>query len=156
MNVGRLLLRVIVVPIACGLAVMAAALVAFAATWNSLALLDRSDPTMHDGVTGVIGLLVLFLIGVETFWMLLPAAVSALIAEVFAIRSWIYHALNGALSIWIGWAVRVETGRSVESYGSPLVILAAGLAAGFVYWAIAGRNAGVTTAAAPTARQPNA
>ena len=33
--------------------------------------------------------------------MLLPATLGALIAEAFAIRSWMYHAANGGLSAWV-------------------------------------------------------
>ena len=37
--------------------------------------------------------------------MWLPAAIGILISEAFAIRSWIFHALNGAVSAWIGWSL---------------------------------------------------
>ena len=37
----------------------------------------------------------------STMW--LPGSVGILISEAFAIRSWIFHALNGAISGWIGW-----------------------------------------------------
>ena len=37
--------------------------------------------------------------------MWLPAAIGVLISETFAIRSWIFHAGNGAASAWIGWSL---------------------------------------------------
>ena len=37
--------------------------------------------------------------------MWLPAAIGILISEAFAIRSWIFHAGNGAVSAWIGWSL---------------------------------------------------
>ena len=40
------------------------------------------------------------------------ASVGILISEAFAIRSWIFHALNGAISAWVGWqTVRRPTSR---------------------------------------------
>jgi hypothetical protein len=75
--------------------------------------------------------------------MLAPALIGIAIAETFAIRSWIFHALNGALSSWVGW-VTLGRGREFsEFYDNALAILATGLVAGFVYWLIAGWNAGV-------------
>ena len=43
----------------------------------------------------------LFILLFSVMW--LPGAIGILISEAFAIRSWIFHALNGAVSAWIGW-----------------------------------------------------
>ena len=36
-------------------------------------------------------------------YILLPASIGILISEAFAIRSWIFHVLNGVVSAWLGW-----------------------------------------------------
>jgi len=47
-------------------------------------------------------------------WM--PGSVGILISEAFAIRSWIFHALNGAISGWIGW----QTFSSIDQSAAPM------------------------------------
>ena len=71
------------------------------------------------------------------------AAVGELIAEAFAIRSWIYHALNGGLSAAIGWAlVQDDTRQPYRFLTEPKAMVAAGLAGGLAYWLVAGWTAG--------------
>ena len=74
--------------------------------------------------------------------MLLPGTITILIAEAFAIRSWIYHALSGGLSAWVGMSTIGVLDKDYDFYAEPLTALAAGLAAGFAYWAVAGWSAG--------------
>ena len=74
--------------------------------------------------------------------MWLPAAIGVLISEAFAIRSWIFHALNGAASAWIGWQMFGAFDKTELPLNEPQYVIAAGLAGGFAYWAVAGWNAG--------------
>jgi hypothetical protein len=144
-SIGRLLLRLIVVPIALALAACAATLVVFVANWNELLAMVDADPTVSGGgfiAAVVVGFALLVIVSVTTAGMLMPALIGVLIAETFSIRSWIFHALNGAVSIWVGRATVAEVELPFGVYDPP-VMLAAGLAAGFVYWAVAGWNAGV-------------
>lgn len=71
-----------------------------------------------------------------------PAIVAALIAEMFSIRSWVYHAVAGAGSALMPWAL------APSSFEGPIFtapeILAAGLVGGLTYWLIAGRRAGLS------------
>ena len=39
--------------------------------------------------------------------MWLPSAVGICLAEAFALRSWMYHAGNGAISAWLAWTSRL-------------------------------------------------
>ena len=74
--------------------------------------------------------------------LLLPVSIGILISEAFAIRSWIFHVLNGIVSTWVGWQIfgsATGTGMPLEQ---PLVVVAAGIAGGFAYWAVAGFSAG--------------
>jgi hypothetical protein len=142
---GRFLLRFIIIPIGMFAAALTAVLVVSLAHWqNSLSMIDRDvAESLSIVVTLVNSGLVL------TFWafaLLWPAAVGILLSEVFAIRAWMYHALNGALSMWVGWYIGKEFRRDYpllqEFYDQPLVVVAAGIAAGFAYWAVAGWSAG--------------
>jgi hypothetical protein len=68
-----------------------------------------------------------------------PALVVIILAEVFGWRSLILHLVIGA---GIGFAVFLVDIGNPES-GDLSALGAAGAVAGFVYWLIAGRNAGV-------------
>jgi hypothetical protein len=74
--------------------------------------------------------------------MWLPAAIGVLISEAFAIRSWIFHAANGAASAWLGWNLFGYIDDAHIPLNEPLPVIAAGLAGGLAYWAIAGFSAG--------------
>jgi hypothetical protein len=77
---------------------------------------------------------------------LLPAMLAIALAEGFRIRSVLFYAIAGGAGLvglyyGLGLAERgpaggVLTGRDLE------IMAGAGIAAGFAYWAIAGRNAG--------------
>jgi hypothetical protein len=73
--------------------------------------------------------------------MWLPASLGVLIAEAFAIRTWVFHALNGAVAGWIGWRMLPAREETMPLHDLKFVV-AAGLAGGFAYWAVAGWNAG--------------
>jgi hypothetical protein len=155
-SIGRLLLRLIIVPSALGLAVCAATLVAFAANWNSLLAMVGADASDGGLIAGlVVGFALLAVILVATVWMLMPVLIGVLIAEAFSIRSWLFHVLNGAVSIWVGRAIVADVEWPFEIYDPP-VVLAAGLGAGFVYWAIAGWNAGFVKPVPARAAPPSA
>jgi hypothetical protein len=141
-NVGRLILRLLLVPLGALAAVVVAALVLVVANRNALLTIADSDPQQQAYFVFALPLLILS-IGLATVLMMLPAAIGALAAEVFAIRSWIYHALNGGLSIWVGWSTIGDFRNSEHAFlDNPTIIVAAGIAAGFAYWLVAGWGAG--------------
>ena len=74
--------------------------------------------------------------------MWLPAAIGILISETFAIRSFLFHAGNGAVSALIGWNLFGYIDETGIALNEPLAVIAAGLAGGLAYWAIAGFSAG--------------
>ena len=59
--------------------------------------------------------------------MLLPAALGVLIAETFAIRSWVFHVANGGLSAWFGLTMG-DVSRPYNLYEDPLIAVGAGTA----------------------------
>ena len=145
-SVLRFLLRLLLVPLGGALAIMVALTVVLVAHWSEIVALahtsanDQDDWVLALIFTGPIYALLLSVVMVVTAT---PAVVGALIAEGFAFRSWIYHALNGGLSAAIGWALVQDDTRQPYSFlTEPKAMVAAGLAGGFAYWLVAGWTAG--------------
>jgi hypothetical protein len=142
---GRLLLRLILVPLGAAVAVTVAVAVVIIAHWNALQAVLQAHPEAQEDyviallVGGPLLAVLLSNCGIYTFML---ASIGALIAEGFAIRSWIFHAANGAISAWLGWTLTQDVRDESGLLTDPPILVAAGLAAGFVYWAIAGSTAG--------------
>jgi len=138
----RLFLRFILVPLGYLAAVIVGSCVILLGSWRFAEMLISSNPdTLGYGVFGfVLAGPVLFVLLFSVMW--LPGAVGILISEAFAIRSWIFHALNGAISAWIGWQMLAPFDQSGEPLNPASFVFGAGLAGGFAYWAVAGWNAG--------------
>src|SRR4029434_8178442 len=96
-----------------------------------------------DVVVIMVGFAMLLVGSAATFPMLLPAVIGVTISESLALRSVVFHTLNGIVSIWVGRTSMVVPGRPFEFHDHPPAVLAAGLAAGLVYWMIAGHSAGL-------------
>jgi hypothetical protein len=124
---------------------MVAMMVVLVAHWNEIAALAKADPDAQ-----AMWLLAFVFAGpvlvlLLTFWLgvtAVPAAVGVLIAEVFAIRSWIFHAFNGGVSAWIGWSIMQDIQDQYRFLTEPKIMVAAGLAGGLAYWLVAGWTAG--------------
>jgi hypothetical protein len=144
MIVGRLLMRFLLVPLGACVSVTVAVLFVLIAQWNRFAALVDARAGTDEFVMAVIfaGPWIAFVAAVSAAAMLLPAMLGVLIAEAFAIRSWIYHAANGGLSSWIGLNNLVVLRPPYEFYDDRLIAIAAGIAAGFAYWAVAGWSSG--------------
>jgi len=145
MIILRLLLRFILVPLGATVALWVAAVFVLVAQWGRLMAAASAEPAVNENfwvmllIIGPIYLLVWFMLAV---YSVLPAAVGILISEAFAIRHWIFHVLNGALSVWIGSTLVNQSDKGSEYLNTPILIVAAGIAAGFAYWGIAGWSAG--------------
>jgi hypothetical protein len=102
----RLLLRLILVPLGYLAAVLAGFLVIVFGPWRLGEMMTSTDP--NTPAWAFFGLVFAgpFLVAMLAFMMWLPASIGILLAEAFAIRSWIYHAANGAISAWLGWTRR--------------------------------------------------
>jgi hypothetical protein len=144
----RFLLRLLLVPLGGALAIMVALTVVLIAHWSEIVALANAtaNNNQDDWLLALIftGPIYALLLSVVLVVAATPAAVGELIAEGFAIRSWIYHALNGGLSAAIGWAlVQDDTQQQPYSFlTEPKAMIAAGLAGGLVYWLVAGWTAG--------------
>ncbi len=143
--VGRLFLRFLVVPLGAVLAIAAGAACIVIAEWNAVQALVRANAQAQQDYVFALLAAGPLLVQVLSTWvvdMAVPAAIGILIAETFAIRSWIFHAANGGLSAWIGWTMAQDVRGDYHVLTDPRVLLAAGLAAGLAYWAVAGWSAG--------------
>ena len=145
MILGRLLMRVLLIPIGASFAVFIAVVVMILPHWNRFTALIAAHPDAGDDwviALAFYGPAVLFTISISAVAMMLPAVVGVVIAEAFAIRSWIFHAVNGAVSAWIGQAAMTNASELYVFNDNPLIVVGAGIAAGFAYWIIAGWSAG--------------
>jgi hypothetical protein len=139
-SLGRLLLRFLLVPLGYVVAVIVGTLVIVLGSWKlgqAGADPDAQAFAMFGFVFAAPVLLVMLL---SVMW--LPAAIGILCSEAFALRSWMFHAGNGAVSAWIGWNLFGYIDEARIPLNEPLPVIAAGLAGGFAYWAIAGWSAG--------------
>ena len=141
-SVGRIILRIILIPLGYFVAVVVATLVIVIGSWKLGPVAVTSDPDAQ--VVAVFGFVfatpVLLVMLLSVMW--LPCSIGVLLAEGFAIRSWMFHAGNGAVSAWIGWSLFGYVDDSRIPLNRPLAVIAAGLAGGLAYWAIAGWSAG--------------
>lgn len=139
-----LLWRLVVIAFAFCLAAFAAGLVVVMAVmfpqWSSLDL----GPIDRDGFAVMMGFGFVFASG----FALLPAMIMALVTEGFSIRSLLFYALGGAatgLATYLAFtpfdseqlSFAITDRRELE------IMAGAGIVAGLVYWAVAGRNAGI-------------
>ncbi len=135
----RLLLRFLIVPLGFLVATIVGSLVIMVASWQLIGVAARgqADDALLAAIIGSAILLPFVLL-----MAFLPASIGILISEGFAIRSWIFHALNGVVAAWLGWKLYEQiAGRSIP-LDQPLIVVAAGIAGGFAYWTVAGWNAG--------------
>ena len=141
----RLLLRFILVPLGAAMALVAAAVVILIAHRNALvALLDANPQAQQDYFIALLfgGPLLALLLSIWAFYTFVPAAIGVLISEALAIRSWMFHAANGALSAWLGWALTQDLRDEYQFLTEPRILIAAGLLAGLAYWIVSGWTAG--------------
>jgi hypothetical protein len=144
-NVGRFLLRLLLVPLGGAAAITVAMMVVLAAHWNEIVALANADADAQgDWLLAFVfaGPILAILLSMTLVVSAMPAAVGVLIAEAFAIRSWMFHALNGGLSAWIGWSIMQDAQDRYRFLTEPRVMVAAGLAGGLAYWLVAGWTAG--------------
>jgi hypothetical protein len=144
-NVARFLLRLLLVPLGAAAAVTVAMVVMLVAHWNEIVALANADPDAQGNwllAFVFAGPILAILLSMTLVVSAMPAAVGVLISEAFAIRSWMFHALNGGLSAWIGWSIMQDAQDQYRFLTEPRMMVAAGLAGGLAYWLVAGWTAG--------------
>ncbi len=146
MFIGRFLMRLLLVPLGGCIAVCVAMLFVMLAQWNRMTALSGDD---YSGLATFFFMVPMLAVG--TGVMLWPATLGALLAEVFAIRSWMYHAANGGLSAAVSLVSIGGFDKDYDLSAAPLIAIGAGIVAGFTYWAVTGWSAGFWK---PVFRQP--
>jgi hypothetical protein len=140
----RLLLRFILVPLGAVMALAAAGALIAVSQWNAFENVLAADPqAQEDYVFALVaaGPLLFSLMSSWAHYTFVPALAGVLAAEAFAIRSLLFHAGNGAVCALVGWSLTGDL-RDQPFLSNPTVLVAAGIAAGFVYWLVAGSSAG--------------
>ena len=127
-SLGRLLLRVVLVPLGYFVAVIIGTLVIVFGSWKLGVAASDPDAQPFAVFGFVFAAPVLLVMLLSMMW--LPAAIGMLMSETFAIRSWMFHAGNGAASAWIGWSLFGYIDDSRIPLNEPLPVVAAGLAGG--------------------------
>lgn len=141
-NIFRLLLRLLLIPVGVLAAILTGTAVILFGQWRVGAIADQVlEPEAFIAViqalfTGTF--LITFLVCV--IWLV--GLVGVLVSETFAVRSWLFHAANGAVSAFIGARLFPSLSGETAPLAEPLYLLAAGLAGGLVYWLVAGWSAG--------------
>jgi hypothetical protein len=151
----RLFLRFILVPLGSAAAVMAGAAVLVIAHCKALAALIEAGPrAQEDYFIALVfaGPLLALLLSIWAFHMFVPAMIGVVVSEALAIRSWMYHAANGGVSAWLGWALTQDIQEEYRFLTEPKILIAAGLLGGLVYWLIAGWTAGFWKPTGPAQR----
>jgi hypothetical protein len=137
MFIGRFLMRLLLVPIGGCLAICVGMLFVMVAHWNRVATVTANDTS---GLETFIVLIPMLAVGSGV--MLMPAALGIMIAEAFAIRSWMFHVINGGLSAAVSLVSIGGFEKTYDLSDAPLIAIGAGIMAGFAYWAVAGWSAG--------------
>ncbi len=152
----RLFLRFILVPLGAAAAIAAGTAVIVIAHHKALVTLFEASPqAQEDYFIALVfaGPLLALLLSIWAFYMLVPATIGVVISEALALRSWIYHAANGGVSAWLGWALTQDIQEEYRFLTEPGILIAAGLLGGLVYWLVAGWTAGFWKPVGPS-RQP--
>jgi hypothetical protein len=154
-NLIRLFLRFILVPLGGVAAIAATIAVIVIAHHNALAALLAADPQAQQDyfiALMLAGPVLAVLLSIWAFHMFVPAMIGVVISEALAIRSWIYHAANGGISAWLGWALTQDIQEEYRFLTEPRILIAAGLVGGLVYWLVTGWTAGFWKPAGPERR----
>jgi hypothetical protein len=151
----RLFLRFILVPFGAAAGIAAGTAVIVIAHHKALvALFEAGRQAQEDYFIALAfaGPLLALLLSIWAFYMFVPAAIGVMISEGMALRSWVYHAANGGIAAWIGWALTQDIQEEYRFLTEPRILIAAGLLGGLVYWAVAGWTAGFWKPVGPSRR----
>jgi hypothetical protein len=151
----RLFLRFILVPLGAAAGIAAGTAVIVIAHHKALvALFEAGRQAQEDYFIALVfaGPLLALLLSIWAFYMFVPAAIGVMISEGMALRSWVYHAANGGIAAWIGWALTQDIQEEYRFLTEPRILIAAGLLGGLVYWVVAGWTAGFWKPVGPSRR----
>jgi hypothetical protein len=144
-STGRLLLRLILIPIAYFIAIVLAVLII-----STVAMVRAYGPVADDAaLLGMTGMVIATDAAVLT-WVLggaafLPTMIAVALGEAFSIRGWIYYLVAAvAVAAAVDYKLAPEALPALPQ--DAMTGVAAALMAGFGYWIVAGRGAGLRVA----------
>jgi hypothetical protein len=143
MALGRLLIRFLIVPFGLCIAVLAAVLFVIVAHWSRFMALVAANSGGDEADVALFfaGFFIVSIAAISAAKMLWPMALAALLAEGLAIRSWVFHVCGGGVAALIGLNIADGSG-AYDLYNAPVIVIGAGVVAGFAYWVVAGWSAG--------------
>ncbi len=145
MIVGRFILRFLLVPLGIAAAALVGIAVVMTGEWQAFVAFVNANPD-SSGEYFIAAMIsapfLLMMLGGAALTMLAPGAIGILISEFFALRSWIFHVGNGAISAWVGWSMIDGPRDTAKLFNDPKLIVVMGLMAGVTYWLVAGWSAG--------------
>lgn len=116
--------------------------IAAAGLMLAITLSDMAGREVAEAAPAIL-LTLLFIIAYTGYASFLPAMTAIAIGEVLGKRDWAYYLASGAIVAAV--VIGLFLAEGVEEAEDPefiLSFLAAGLTGGWIYWLIAGRNAG--------------
>jgi len=141
---GRFFLRFLLVPLGIAAAALVGIAVVMIGEWNAFVAYVNSDQQSVEYALAAMMFapFLLMMLAGAALGMLAPGAIGILISEFFALRSWMFHVANGAISAWVGWSMIDGPRDTAKLFNDPKLIVVMGLLAGVTYWLIAGWSAG--------------
>src|SRR5258708_17124509 len=143
MALGRLLLRFLIVPFGFCIAILAAVLFVIAAHWSRFMAIAAANSSGDEADVALFfaGFFIVFIAAISSAKLLWPIALAALLAEAFAFRSWVFHVCGGGVAALIGLNI-ADGGGAYDLYNAPIIVIGAGVVAGFASLVVAGLSAG--------------
>lgn len=117
-------------------AILAASLFMLVLVWGGML---RGDQETERLTTLAVGLSLPVVTAFAGYYAFVPGIAFAVLAEIAARRSWLFHALGGMVVAIIALAIRSDV---TMRPGILMIVLAAGAVGGTAYWLVAGRSAG--------------
>jgi hypothetical protein len=157
MVIVRFLLRFLLIPLGALAALLAAMLLLLVVSGGKLLALVGADPDATADAAAtvlVVGPAMILALASASFAMTTPALIAVAVAEIVAIRSWLYFAATGGIAAWIGWWTMNDVRGNAAILNEPTLIAAAGIVGGLGYWLVAGWNAGFWKPVFATATSP--
>lgn len=111
--------------------------------WGGVSHGETGDPEFQNFVKLAAGISTPLLAAFVGYYTFLPTVLVALVSEILSKRSWLFHGLAG---IFVALAALIQRANANHFDNPPngiiMVIIAAGVIFGTIYWLIAGRSAG--------------
>ncbi len=112
--------------------------------WGTLSHGQVGNSEFQNFVQLAAGISTPLLAAFVAYYTFLPTMAVALVSEYLAKRSWLFHSLGGIVVALVAISRRADANSfATPPSGIMLVVIAAGVIFGTIYWSVAGRSAGI-------------